>query len=116
MQYVLMIHVSESLTNSFSDSERAEWMQAYGQFHQEVQERGLMRGGAPLQPESTTTTVRIRESETMITDGPFAETKEQLAGIYILECKDLDEAIEVAKKIPDVHNGSIEIRPVFEKY
>ena len=73
-----------------------------------------MTGGAPLQPTSTATTVRVRNGKTLITDGPFTETKEQLAGIYILNCKDLDEALEMAARIPDAVFGSIEIRPVME--
>ena len=81
---------------------------------QEMQQRGLLTGGAPLQPTSTATTVRVRDGKTLITDGPFAETKEQLAGFYILNCKDLDEAIEMASKVPDALSGSIEIRPVIE--
>jgi hypothetical protein len=89
-------------------------MRAHPGFLQEVQQRGLLIGGAPLQPTSTATTVRVRDGKTMITDGPFAETKEQLAGFYILNCKDLDEAIAMAARIPDAVAGSIEIRPVIE--
>ena len=69
-------------------------------------------GGAPLQPISTARTVRVRKGKTLVIDGPFAETKEQLAGTYILDCKNLDEAIELATKIPDALHGSIEIRPL----
>jgi hypothetical protein len=76
--------------------------------------RGILTGGAPLQPTSAATTVRVRNGKTLITDGPFAETKEQLAGTYVLDCKDLDEAIEMAAKIPDALFGSVEIRPVRE--
>ncbi|HEV2472349.1 MAG TPA: YciI family protein, partial [Chthonomonadales bacterium] len=83
-------------------------------FLREVQQRGLLTGGAALQPTATATTVRIRGGKPLITDGPFAETKEQLAGFYILNCKDLDEAIEIAGKVPDSASGSIEIRPVIE--
>ncbi len=78
------------------------------------QQRGLPDGGAPLQPTGAATTVRVRGGKTMITDGPFAETKEQLAGFYILNCKDLDEAIELASKVPDALTGSIEIHPVID--
>jgi hypothetical protein len=71
-------------------------------------------GGAPLLPTSTARTVRVRKGKTLVVDGPFAETKEQLAGTYILDCKDQDEAIELATKIPDALYGSIEIRPLIE--
>jgi len=89
-------------------------MQAHAAFASEVQKRGLLIGGEPLQPTTTAKTVRIRRGQTLITDGPFAETKEQLAGSYVLNCKDLDEAIEMATRIPDAVYGSIEIRPVME--
>ena len=110
MRYVLLIYGSEALPRE----ERDSIMRAHPAFLQEVMQRGLRTGGAALQPTSTATTVRIRGGKTMITDGPFAETKEQLAGLYILNCKDLDEAIELAGKIPDAVSGSIEIRPVIE--
>ena|SRR3989442_10295481 len=110
MRYVLLIYGSEARPQE----ERDAIMRAHPAFLQEMQQRGLLTGGAALQPTGTATTVRVRGGKTMITDGPFAETKEQLAGFYILNCKDLDEAIELAGKIPDVVSGSIEIRPVIE--
>ena len=72
----------------------------------------MMKGANPLQSISTATTVRLRNGRTQTTDGPFAETKEQLGGYYLLDCKDLDEAISYAAKIPSAKNGSVEIRPV----
>ena len=110
MRYVLLIYGSEGLPQQ----ERDAIMRGHAAFLQEVQQRGLLTGGAPLQPTSTATTVRLRGGKLMITDGPFAETKEQLAGFYILNCKDLDEAIEMAGKVPDAPFGSIEVRPVIE--
>jgi hypothetical protein len=110
MRYVLLIYGSEAL----AQEERAAIMRAHPAFLQEVQQRGLLIGGAALLPTSSATTVRVRGGKTMITDGPFAETKEQLAGFYILNCKDLDEAIAMAARIPDAVAGSIEIRPVIE--
>src|SRR5438270_351537 len=89
-------------------------MLGHAAFAQEAQQRSLLTGGAPLQPTSTATTVRVRNGKTLITDGPFTETKEQLAGIYVLNCKDLDEALEMAARIPDAVFGSIEIRPAME--
>jgi hypothetical protein len=97
-----------------TEEERTALMQAHFAFANEVLTRGLLTGGAPLQPTSTAKTIRIRNGKTLITDGPFAETKEQLAGTYVLNCKDLDEAIEMATRIPDALTGSVEIRPVLE--
>jgi hypothetical protein len=115
MQYVLLIYVSEAVTNGLAPAEQQQYFQGYGAFEGEVQQRGIKTGGQPLQPISSSTTVRIRDDKTMITDGPFAETKDQLAGFYVLECKDLDEAIVLAGKMPDAKYGAIEIRPVYEK-
>ena len=75
----------------------------------------MIRGGAPLQPQSVATTVKVRDGKTMTTDGPFLETKEGLAGFYLLDCKDLDEAIELAAKVPAAQVGSIEVRPVWQE-
>lgn len=114
MHYVLLIYGSEADYARMTQEERAAMMQAHYSFANEVQKRGLLTGGAPLQPTSTATTIRVRNGKTLITDGPFAETKEQLAGLYVLNCKDLDQAIEMAVKIPDALIGSVEIRPVME--
>ena len=77
-------------------------------------ERGVLQGGERLRPTSDATTVRVRNGEILATDGPFAETKEQLAGYFLVECKDLDEAIEVAAMIPGATDGSVEVRPIWE--
>ena len=114
MRYMLLIYGSEEDYARMTEEERAALMQGHAAFANEAVTRGILAGGAPLQPTSTATTVRVRNRKTMITDGPFAETKEQLAGTYILNCKDLDEAIELAARIPDASYGSIEIRPVME--
>jgi hypothetical protein len=114
MRYVLLIYASEAASASMTQEEISAMMQAHNAFAQEAQQRGLLTGGVPLKSAITATTVRVRNGKTLITDGPFAETKEQLAGFYILNCKDLDEAIALATKIPDVSRGSIEIRPVLE--
>jgi hypothetical protein len=114
MRYVLLIYGIEADYARMTQEERAALMQAHYTFANEVQKRGLLTDGAPLQPTSTATTVRVRNGKTMITDGPFAETKEQLAGLYVLNCKDLDQAIEMAVKIPDALIGSVEIRHVME--
>ena len=114
MRYVVLIYGSEAASAKMTREELDALMQAHSAFAGEAQKRGLLTGGAALQPTSTATTVRVRNSKTLITDGPFAETKEQLAGIYVLNCKDLDEAVEMASKIPDALNGSVEIRLVME--
>ena len=110
MQYMCLIYADEQ--REATDEERQAEMQEDMEFSQDVAGQGLMVSGAPLQSTSTATTVRVRGGETLTTDGPFAETKEQLLGYYILDCKDLDHAIELAARIPTAKNGSIEVRPV----
>ncbi len=110
MHYVFLIHDDETQQHIGSP----ERLAAYGKFSEEVNGRGMMRGGARLRPTTAATTVRVRDGKTMLTDGPFAETKEQLGGFYILDCKDLDEALAYAAKIPSANGGSIEVRPVWE--
>ena len=88
--------------------------QAWGAFNQGVAEAGVMSSGTGLQPSATATSVRVRNGKTMITDGPFAETREQLGGVLIFDCKDLDEAIMWASKVPDAQTGCVELRPVWE--
>jgi hypothetical protein len=114
MRYLLMIYTNEQNETDMTPEDFEATMQAYNAFTSEVRERGLYEGGEALQPTTTATTVRVRESNTMTTDGPYAETKEQLGGYYLLNCKDLDEAIECAAKIPGALHGAIEIRPIME--
>jgi hypothetical protein len=99
-----------------SEAEQKENSDAYFAFTDDVRARNQYVNGEALHPVNTATTVRVRDGKTLTTDGPFAETREQLGGYYVLECKDLDEAIEAAAKIPGAKHGSIEIRPlmVFE--
>jgi hypothetical protein len=112
MQYLLQIYENEGFWETTPPEELAEIMAGYRQFGIEVGEK--MLGGNALQPTPTATTVRVRDDQRLVTDGPFAETKEQLGGYYLLECKDLDEAIEWAAKIPGAKYGSIEVRPIME--
>jgi hypothetical protein len=114
MRYLLMIYSNEANDASATPEEQQAVMEAYNAFSNEVRERNLFIGGEALQPTSTATTVRVRDGKALTTDGPFAETKEQLGGYYLLDCKDLDEAIEMAAKIPGAAVGSIEIRPIWE--
>ena len=115
MKYVLTIYGDESQRESRSEEEGRQIMAAYDAFTTEVRDAGALLVGEGLQPSSTATTVRVRDGERTITDGPFAETKEQLGGFYLLECGDLDEAIEWAAKVPSVAMGwSVEVRPVMD--
>jgi hypothetical protein len=113
MKYLLTIYGDESQQPASEDEGKAI-MDAYFAFGQELTEAGGMLGGEGLQPTSTATTVRVREGERMLTDGPFAETKEQLGGFYLIEAKDHDEAVEWAAKIPGASTGCVEVRPVMD--
>lgn len=111
MQYALLIYTEEP-TEVPTDEAIAAEMEAYNGFTRHVAERGAMKAGEALHPASTATTVRVRDGQTITTDGPFAETKEVLGGFYIVEAADLDEAIDYAARIPGAARGSIEIRPI----
>ena len=113
MRYLALIYGNEAAAASMSKAEQEAEMIAYNAFG-EAEAEHLQKGGEALHPTSAATTVRVREGKTLTTDGPFAETKEQLGGFYMLQCKDLDEAIMVAAKIPGAKVGSIEIRPIVE--
>ena len=114
MRYALLIYANEQDWATQTQEQSDTQFQDYMAFTKDIVDRGIHKGGEALQTTSTATTVRVRDGETLTTDGPFAETKEQLGGFYVLECKDLDEAIELATRIPDVRSGSIEIRPVMD--
>ena len=112
MQYMLLIYSAEGTGPAPGTPEFDAFMKGYGDFTSDARDKGVMVAGDPLQSISTATTVRLRDGKTETTDGPFAETKEQLGGYYPLDCKDLDEAIAYAARIPSAAHGSIEIRPV----
>jgi hypothetical protein len=114
MRYALLIYASEQGWASQTEEESQAVNQEYMAFTKDIIDRGLMKGGEALQPTSTATSVRVRNGDTLTTDGPFAETKDQLGGFYLVDCKDLDEAVEVAAGIPDARRGTIEVRPVME--
>jgi hypothetical protein len=114
MKYALLIYGSETSWDTVTDEERQMLYKEYDAFAHEGVERGVMLGGEELSRVSSATTVRVRGGEALVTDGPFAETKEQLGGFFLLECKDVDEAIEMAAKIPGARSGSIEVRPCVE--
>jgi hypothetical protein len=112
MEYLLLIYGSETEGQKMTPAEGQAMFQAYMKFTQDLQASGKNKGGNPLERTSTATTVRVRNGKTVVTDGPFAETKEQLGGYYLVEAKDLDDAIAIAAKIPGAITGSIEVRPV----
>ena len=114
MRYLLLIYTAEATDPKPGSAEFNEMMPGYAVFTEDVAKRGLLETGAALQPTATATTVRVRNGERMVMDGPFAETKEQLGGMYLLKCKDLDEAIELAARIPGAQTGSVEVRPIME--
>ena len=113
MRYLLLIYQDEVAHSQWSEEELAAEYQGYFAFGAETEKQGVLAGDA-LMPTNTATTVRVRNGKILTTDGPFAETKEQLGGYYVLDCNDLDEAIEIAAKIPGARYGSIEIRPVMK--
>jgi len=114
MRYLLMICTDETTDAALSADEASARFAEYGVWMEDVTKRGLLQGGERLRPTTDATTVRVRDGETLTSDGPFAETKEQIGGYFLVDCKDLDEAIEVASKIPGAREGSIEVRPIWE--
>jgi hypothetical protein len=112
MKFLLTIYGEESGWGDASPEEIGQVMAAYEAFGRAAAEAGVLVGGEGLQPTSTATTVRVRDNETLTTDGPFAETREQLGGYYLLDCSDLDDAIGWAARVPGAQNGSVEVRPV----
>jgi len=115
MQYLMLLYHSEAEGAKIPPAEMAVWYQKYGKFTEEIQKSGNYVGGNPLKPTNTATTVRVRDGKRVVTDGPFAETKEQLGGYYLVEAKDLDEAISIAARIPGAHYGSVEVRPIMPR-
>ena len=112
MQYMLLIYNAEEDWASMSEDERNAVYGDYLTFTNAIRESGNFVDGAPLQPTSTATAVRVRGGEQLVTDGPFADTKEQLGGFYLVEAENVDEAIEIAARIPGARYGTIEVRPV----
>jgi hypothetical protein len=112
MQYLLLIYRDEIATGKLAKGDMEAMRKEYGVFTQELIKGGQFKAGDGLQPTSTATTVRVRGGKALTTDGPFAETKEQLVGYYLVDAKNLDEAIGIAARIPNARDGSIEVRPV----
>jgi hypothetical protein len=114
MRYMLLIYGDEAAAADITPERWQEVIEAHTAWGNEARERGIHGGGEALQPTSTATTLRMRGGQPVTTDGPFAETKEQLGGFYILDCENLDEAIEMAGKLPLDESDAVEIRPIME--
>ena len=112
MQYLLAIYTVESMEPTPGTDEFDAHIGEYMKLSEDMQAAGAMLDGRPLEPVATATTVRVRDGETLTTDGPFAETKEQLGGFYLVDCPDLDAAIAWASRIPAARFGSVEVRPI----
>ena len=112
MQYLLLIYGDEKAWTELSEAERHRLYGDYMTFTGEIKNSGHWKGGNPLQPIHTATTVRVRDGKVSTTDGPFAETREQLGGYYLIEAKDLDAATAIAARVPSAKFGSIEVRPI----
>lgn len=114
MRYAALIYGNEAVDASMTEGQRLDEYNAYSAFQQLVEQTGVRLSGEALQPTTSATTVRVRDGKTLTTDGPFAETKEQLGGFYFFNCDNLDQAIEIASKIPHAAKASVEVRPVME--
>jgi len=112
MKYMLLIYDDEQKWAKLSESERGQMYAEYRQFGDQIKGTGQYVTGSQLQPTSAATSVRLRDGKRLLTDGPFAETREQLGGYYLVEAKDLDEAISLAARIPSARVGTIEVRPL----
>jgi hypothetical protein len=114
MKYLCLIYDNEAQMAKMTKEEGGKMMGEYRDFTQDITKSGHYLGGNPLQPTATGTTVRVRSGKVSTTDGPYAETKEQLAGYYMIEAKDLNDAMQVAARIPSARSGAIEVRPIRE--
>ena len=114
MRYILLIYANQMMWNTMSEADQHAGLQEYEKYSNWLGEKGWMRAGDQLADTDQATTVREAEGKILATDGPFAETKEQLGGYYIIECANLDEAIEAAGKLPAVTYGSVEVRPLID--
>ena len=113
MKCLLLMYADESIGSDWSKEELQAAAKTWAEFRREMSASGVLISSSGVAPDTSATTVRVRNDKTMITDGPFAETHEQLGGYFLVDCKDLDEAIRWAEKIPTAKYGSIEIRPLW---
>ena len=114
MKYLCLIYENEKAWESMPPAESEAIMNEYFTFTETIRQNGKLLAGEALQPTATATTVRVRNGKVSTTDGPFAETKEQLGGFYMIEAQDLNDAIQVAAKIPSARLGTIEVRPIVD--
>jgi hypothetical protein len=114
MKYLLLICGEEKGWAAMPDAERTQLMADFREFSKQIQASGQYVGGSQLQPTTSATSVRVRDGKRLVTDGPFAETREQLGGYYIVDVKNLDEAIGLAARIPSARTGTVEVRPIVE--
>ena len=114
MKYMLLIYHDEQSWNGINEAERHQIYTEYRNLRGDLESRGQFVSGSELQPVTTATTVRVRDGKELMTDGPFAETHEQLGGYFLIEAKNLDEATAIAARIPSARTGTIEIRPLAE--
>lgn len=114
MRYLCLIYEEEAQYATMSPSDMDAMMGAYNAFTEDIKNGGQLLGGEALQPVSTATSVRVRNGKMSTTDGPFAETREQLGGYYLINAKDLNEALQIAAKIPGAKTGTVEVRPIME--
>jgi hypothetical protein len=115
MKYMLLIYNEEKAWAKFSEAQRQQFMEEFMQFTQQIKSSGQWLSSSQLQPTTSATSVRVRDGKRLVTDGPFAETREQLGGYYLIEAKNLDEAIAIAARIPSVSAGTVEVRPLVER-
>ena len=111
MKYMLLIYMGE---NAMNETEREQCYKDSTKLTHDLNAQGKYISANPLQPVATATSVRVREGKRMVTDGPFAETREQLGGYFLIDAEDLDEALDIAAKIPGARKGTVEVRPIFE--
>lgn len=112
MKYILLVHHSEDVLNELGDVERAKMLEESVRLANQLHQTGQYFDAAPLHPTATATCVKVRDGQALVTDGPFAETREQLGGYFLIDASDLDEAISIARRIPGARIGTVEIRPV----
>jgi hypothetical protein len=115
MEYLLLIYNSEAETEKLGEAELGAMYQEFMGLTKSIQQSGNHKAGQQLQPVATATTVRVRDGKRLVTDGPFAETREQLGGFYWIQAKDLDEALAIAERVPSARWGSIEVRPLVSR-
>lgn len=114
MEYLLLIHSDDSTFAAMPETAQAQALAAYGAYSQALQQAGVLRSANRLRPGSASTTVRVRDGKTTVQNGPFAETREELGGYYLIDVKDLDQALTWASRCPGASHGTVEVRPIWD--